>query len=343
MVIFDMPYGVFNTKDVPWDVRLTREAMITLIQQLAAVVRNDNCLGWFWVHPAQYGEISECLQAGGWRNQVPFCWYKPNANVHGCLKYIPSWELALVATKGDKNKAWQHWSTDYKDRHNHVTMPGITSLYKHEGKVVNPTQKPVQLMQEVIQRHCPPGSTVLVIGFGSGTDLIASFAARCHVIGIESDELQFQAGLSRLRAFVDSQLQPPKSKKPAGEVEADASQSPKEPEAGKEPQGAEGEPQTPCVQCGKADGVRAECAHCRAWFHKEQDECGFVCEECLAEHGDRLFERKSCHDAFYEENADVYPFHSKHKHLAVSFCVFFSFCLFDLIDWLARLDIAPAL
>ena len=51
MVIFDMPYGVFDTKEVPWDVPLTKAAVITLIQQLAAVVRNDSCIAWFWINP----------------------------------------------------------------------------------------------------------------------------------------------------------------------------------------------------------------------------------------------------------------------------------------------------
>ena len=31
MVIFDMPYGVFDTKEVPRDVPLTKAAVITLI------------------------------------------------------------------------------------------------------------------------------------------------------------------------------------------------------------------------------------------------------------------------------------------------------------------------
>ena len=51
MVIFDMPYGVFHTREVPWDVPLTKAAVITLIQQLAAVVRNDRCIAWFWINP----------------------------------------------------------------------------------------------------------------------------------------------------------------------------------------------------------------------------------------------------------------------------------------------------
>jgi len=111
--------------------------------------------------------------------------------------------MALVCTKGERSKVWQHWSVDYRERHNLVSMPAVTTLSKFEGKVVNPTQKPVKLMEDVIARHCPPGSTVLVLGFGSGTDLIAAMSARCNVIGIEADPFQFKAGLARLRAFVD--------------------------------------------------------------------------------------------------------------------------------------------
>ena len=74
------------------------------------------------------------------------------------------------------------------------------------------------------------------------------------------------------------------------------------------------------MACGKSDGKRAECAQCRAWFHNRKDDCSYVCDECDEEHRDRLFERQKCHDEFYDKNAQLYPFHGKHKHLQVFMC-----------------------
>ena len=328
MVIFDMPYGFFDTKEVPWDIPLTKAAVVTMIQQLAAVIVNDDCIGWFWINPDHYHMMKKCLAQGGWKCQVPFGWYKPNSNVHGVLKYIPSFEQAIVATKGDRSSVWRNWSSDFHDRHNHVTMNGVTSFYKHEGKVVNPAQKPVQLMQKMIERHCAPGSTVLVIGFGSGTDLIASLSARCHVIGVEADEFQYKCGLARLRHFVDAQLQPPKLKKPAASAASESSQAGEPPDEAKEAQPAVELTGHPCIVCNGRDGVRTQCADCKAWFHSEKDACSYQCAECAAHHGDNLCERKQCHDKFYNTHASEFPFHAIHKHLRVNYNIFFEFlCL----------------
>ena len=322
MVIFDMPYGVFDTKEVPWDVPLTKAAVITLIQQLAAVVRNDSCIAWFWINPDYIPMMKKALLAGGWKSQVLHGWYKPNSNVHGVLKYISSYEQAIVATKGEKTKVWQHWSSDFHDRHNFVIMNGVTSFYKHEGKVVNPAQKPIQLMQSMIERHCAPGSTVLVLGFGSGTDLIAALSARCHVIGVESDEYQYKCGLARLRSFVDAQLKPAKSQKSAASAPVESSESDEPTAEAKEEKHEPEVPGFPCVVCSGKTGLRVQCACCKTWFHNSVEGCFFACEECLEQHGDKLFDRKQCHDKFYEANATEYPFHEKHKHLRVNFIVF---------------------
>lgn len=51
---------------------------------------------------------------------------------------------------------------------------------------MHPTQKPVKLMQYMIDTYCKPGSKVLDFTCGSGPTIKASISAKCDVLGIDN-------------------------------------------------------------------------------------------------------------------------------------------------------------
>ena len=91
----------------------------------------------------------------------------------------------------------------------------VSQFFRYEGKVVNIAQMPVALSSCLFGRHCPPGSTVLVLGSGSGSDVTAARSEGMNVIAIEKDAYQFRASISRVRGWIQLQIRPKPAKKVA--------------------------------------------------------------------------------------------------------------------------------
>ena len=84
-------------------------------------------------------------------------------------------------------------------RHNLCVFPAASTKVMHpDGKPVNIHQKPTALMRYFVRRHCAPGDTALVLGFGSGSEVIGALQENHSVIALEQDERQYGALRSRL-------------------------------------------------------------------------------------------------------------------------------------------------
>lgn len=57
-----------------------------------------------------------------------------------------------------------------------------------EGRVVHPTQKPVELGRYFVRTYSNPGDVILDNAFGSGSFLVAALAEGRNFIGIEKNE-----------------------------------------------------------------------------------------------------------------------------------------------------------
>lgn len=68
-------------------------------------------------------------------------------------------------------------------------MPSVVNLSKApvSNKVINPAEKPVQLAMKFMKAYCTTGETVLVIGSGSGSEIIAGLECKLKVIAVEMD------------------------------------------------------------------------------------------------------------------------------------------------------------
>lgn len=88
---------------------------------------------------------------------------------------------------------------DYRKGNTEKYPTSIISIQKiHPSKTVHPTQKPVELMQYLIETYTNPGEYVLDNCMGSGTVGIACLNSNRSFIGIEIDENYYNLASNRI-------------------------------------------------------------------------------------------------------------------------------------------------
>jgi len=75
---------------------------------------------------------------------------------------------------------------------------------KHKEKRYHPTQKPVKLFMQILQKYSSPGDLVLDPFLGSGTTAIACRKLNMHYIGIEREPEYIEIARKRLAAMPTS-------------------------------------------------------------------------------------------------------------------------------------------
>jgi site-specific DNA-methyltransferase (adenine-specific) len=82
-----------------------------------------------------------------------------------------------------------------------VYLPGVLRHTTMTAGKVHITQKPLALMEEIIQ-ICPPGGTVLDMFMGSGTTGVAALKQGRRFVGCESIEQYFEVAVGRCSEVV---------------------------------------------------------------------------------------------------------------------------------------------
>lgn len=75
------------------------------------------------------------------------------------------------------------------------------------GKKVHPTQKPVEIIQKMIEDSSDPGAVVLDTFMGSGTTAVACLRSGRSFIGFEQEEKYYNMAQDRIAAEADSLLE----------------------------------------------------------------------------------------------------------------------------------------
>lgn len=75
-----------------------------------------------------------------------------------------------------------------------------------DGKKLHPTQKPVELIQKMIEDSTEPGAVVLDTFMGSGTTAVACVKTGRNYIGFELNERYHAIAQERIAAAVDELL-----------------------------------------------------------------------------------------------------------------------------------------
>lgn len=125
----------------------------------------------------------------------------------GCQFVLPTKE------KYEKLQTTGFWQRPY-DELKEKTMPvfnlwqGVKSKsnvleYKKDNDGYHPTQKPVALLEDLIQTYSNEGNTVLDFTMGSGSTGVACVNTNRHFIGIELDEGYFNIAKKRIEEAVN--------------------------------------------------------------------------------------------------------------------------------------------
>ena len=102
--------------------------------------------------------------------------------------FTNSVEMLTVGYWPCKQKCQVKMDMDPRKRHNHIEMAPVKRLLGgSDGKAINSCQKPRELMSWFCNRLSPVGGNVLVIGFGSGSEVLGAADCGRNVVGVEKD------------------------------------------------------------------------------------------------------------------------------------------------------------
>ena len=73
-----------------------------------------------------------------------------------------------------------------------------TPIPRHNGDRIHPTQKPLQLFDDLIQKHSHPGDLVVDPFVGSGTTAVAAKKASRRFAGCDIDDKYIDAARNRM-------------------------------------------------------------------------------------------------------------------------------------------------
>lgn len=138
--------------------------------------------------------LVEELQEQGFSIKDLIRWEKKNPmprNVNS--RYVMDFEVAIWAVKG--NKKW----TFNKDQEKPYLKPVyISGIVPGGKKRIHPTQKNLEVMEEIIKVHTNKNDLILDPFSGSGTTVLACKNTNRNSIGIEIDKKYFQKSIGRI-------------------------------------------------------------------------------------------------------------------------------------------------
>lgn len=197
LVHWDMPYGM-GLAD--WDVLLSDQELETLFQQLAVINRaRAHCLvlGCVW---HEVGRIRTAMALNAYLDIHPLFVYKPQQNTSG-MEWISAVEVLVVGYKGGI-KACSLTFSDMNPvfRHNVIFSHQVGAKRKFPGELVevNTTQKNPHVASALGRIMCSPGATALVLGAGSGSEVLGLARVGVNVVAVERDGKQFRALCERV-------------------------------------------------------------------------------------------------------------------------------------------------
>jgi ParB/RepB/Spo0J family partition protein len=145
-----------------------------LTKELYRVAGKD-CWLVFWYGQSWHNEVLTALREAGWEvDEIPAVWIKPNGQtLQPELYYARCWEPFFLCRKGKPVMA-------ERGRSNVFQFGGAKDKY-------HPTQRPVELIEEILERHTTGMDTVFVPFLGSGATLRAAFNRGLKAFGFDLD------------------------------------------------------------------------------------------------------------------------------------------------------------
>lgn len=218
--ITDPPYG---DTSLEWDKRCEG-----WVAQVAAVLKP--CAS-FWVFGSMrfLAPLFAEMEAAGFKYSQDIVWEKQNGtgfhadrfrrvHEHAVLFYRGAWsevfhqpQFTLDATAKTVRHRTRPTHTGNIEAGHYVSEDGgprlrrsVQKIRNEHGRAVHPTQKPVELVELLVNYSCPKSGNVLDPFMGSGTTGVACANTGREFIGIERDPEYFRIASERIDAAVTS-------------------------------------------------------------------------------------------------------------------------------------------
>ena len=141
--------------------------------------------------PEKDSEIRAALSSLNWP-----AWLKRGSLRISCLKMYPVCYLMTAGGHLQRSLTrWTDWGMAWNG--NVGCLPGVFR-YPNPQNRIHVTEKPLQLMRDVVQ-ICEPGGRILDPFAGAGTTVLAAVQEGYEAVGIEMSDAYFQRSAERLK------------------------------------------------------------------------------------------------------------------------------------------------
>ena len=217
LVLTDPPYGTTACK---WDSVIDLELMW---EQLKRIIKSNGAIVLFGSEP--FSSYLRMSNIGAFK--YDWIWDKVKPSGHLNAKRMPMKQHEIISVFGYDSVIYLPVMTEQKERVSKNYTSNKSDLFGDERQVsrvtnlkypksilvesnamqkgkVHPTQKPVQLIEYLIETYTKEGEIVLDFTMGSGTTGVACVNANRRFIGIEKDEGYFKIAQDRIQAAQDA-------------------------------------------------------------------------------------------------------------------------------------------
>lgn len=201
-VLTDPPYGL-NWSKIEHSCRASLNAEPTWddldvgwVFDVAPLLADD-CTVIVFTPAEAIGVYQEVFHEVGLRYRGVLIWWKTNpAPVHRPGNYISAIECIVWATKGKPYfKDWDNAGAE--EAHNAFRSP----ICQGDERLAHETQKPLRVIERLLERHVQEGDYVLDPFMGTGTTLVACKQRGIPSAGIEQDKRIFELAKARVLAL----------------------------------------------------------------------------------------------------------------------------------------------
>ena len=214
LVLVDLPYGTTQNK---WDSVIDLEVMWKQLKRIChnntpkimfAQTPFDKVLGYSNLKELKYEWIWEKTTATGHLNakKMPM---KAHENILVFYDKPPTYNPQKTSGHKPANSYTKHQDdgSNYGKTKVGVSGGGQTDRYPRSVQVfktdkqkvsLHPTQKPVALLEYLINTYSNEGDTVLDFTMGSGSTIVAAINTKRKATGIEMDEGYFDVAVKRI-------------------------------------------------------------------------------------------------------------------------------------------------